>query len=650
MNLLCFLLAVLHYTLLSPDGGIRADIRTDEGISYSVSVDGKTVLAPSAVDMTLGDGTRIGAKCKGAKVTTRTVDTRLQTVVYRKSEVQDCFNELTLRLPAADIIWRAYDDGVAYRIVSRSRKSVTVVSETVEYNFAADYRAKVPYVSLKKSYPSQFATSFERRYASTSLSSWEKERLAFLPLMVDAGNAELLVMEADLLHYPGLYLVNNDGDTALEGVFAPLPDKVEQGGHNNFQGVVKSVKPCIAEAAPFEAFPWRILAVARRDADLADCDLVYRLSRQEDSRDWSWIKPGKVSWDWWCAWNLYGVDFKAGINTRTYEYFIDFASRFGLEYVLLDEGWAVPGAVDMMQVVDALDLPHLCRYAQERGVGLLLWGGFWAFNRDMEGLCRHYSEMGVKGFKIDFMNRDDQMMVDFCARAAEMAAKYKLVIDFHGVFKPAGLQRTWPNVLNFEGVFGLEQMKWLSETDMPDYDVTIPYIRMASGPMDYTQGAMRNANKKNYRPVGSEPMSQGTRTHQAAEYIVFDSPLVMLCDSPSAYEAEPDYTRLIASVPTVWEETRILDGKVGEFIVTARRAGGQWYVGALTNWTERELEIPLDFLGEGVWQVELCVDGPNAGRAARDYALRTLQVRAGERLPARLASGGGWFARFTPVK
>ena len=650
MSSLTFLLALLNFVLLSPDGSIRTDIRADEGISYSVTVDGKAVLASSAVDMSFGDGTRIGAKTKGARALTRSVDTSLQTVVYRKSEVRDRFNELLLRLPAADIIWRAYDDGIAYRIVSRSRKPLTVVSEKVEFNFAGDFPALVPYVARGKAGSSQFFSSFERPYSGITLSSWEKDHLAFLPLMVDAGVAKLLVMEADLLHYPGMYLCNNDGDNALEGVFAPLPETVRQGGYNNFQGLVESVKPCIAESEPFEAFPWRIISIARRDADLADCDMVYRLSKGDDGRDWSWVKPGKVSWDWWGAWNLYGVDFEAGINTRTYEYFIDFASRFGLEYVLLDEGWAVPGAVDMMKVVDAIDLPHLCRYAQERGVGLILWGGFWAFNKDIEGLCRHYAEMGVKGFKIDFMDRDDQLMVDFCARAAEMAARYNLLIDFHGVFKPAGLQRTWPNVLNFEGVFGLEQMKWHKDTDMPDYDVTVPYIRMASGPMDYTQGAMRNATKKNYRPVKSEPMSQGTRSHQAAEYIVFDSPLVMLCDTPTSYEAEPEYTRLIASVPTVWDETRILDGKVGEYIVTARRSGEVWYIGALTNWTEREMDIRLDFPGGSAWQVDLCVDGPNAGRAARDYALRTLQVRAGECLPARLAPGGGWFARLTPVK
>ena len=648
--MLCLLLSLLQFTLLSPDGGIRVDIDTAEGVCYSVSADGKTILAPSAVDMKLTDGTSLSAKPRGAKILKRSVDARVQTLVYRKAEVRDRFNELTLRYPAFDVVWRAYDDGVAYRIVSRSRKEVTVESETVEYQFAEDWQARVPYVARKKSYPTQFCSSFEQTYTLTRLSSWEKERLAFLPLMVETGGFKLLVMEADLLNYPGLYLCNNDGDSTLEGVFAPLPLKVVQGGYKNFQGMVEQAASCIAKAAPGEAFPWRILAIARREADLADCDLVYRLARPEDARDWSWVRPGKVTWDWWCDWNLYGVDFKAGINTRTYEYYIDFASRFGLEYVLLDEGWAVPGEEDMTRVVDDIDLPHLCAYARERGVGLLLWGGFWAFNKDMEGLCRHYSEMGIKGFKIDFLNRDDQVMVDFCARAAEVAAKYQLVIDFHGIFKPAGIQRTWPNVLNFEGVFGLEQVKWHTETDMPDYDVTFPYIRMASGPVDYTQGAMRNACRKNYRAVGSEPMSQGTRTHQAAEYIVFDSPLVMLCDSPSAYEAEPDYTRMIASVPTVWDETRILDGKVGEYIVTARRKGRTWFVGALTNWTGRELDIPLDFLGDGNWQAELCVDGVNAGRAARDYALQTCKVRAGGSLHARLASGGGRFARITCIE
>lgn len=650
--LLCLFLpaAGKNYVLLSPDGSIRIDIDASASLTYSVSVDGKTVLNPSQVSMTLTDGSVYGNRSDKARALRRSADEEIATVVYRKAVVKDKFNELVLRSAGCDIVWRAYDDGVAYRIASRSKKPFTVKSEQVEFNFASDWTATVPYVSRKTSYPNQFSTSFENTYTVMKLSAWEKGRLAFLPLMVEAADVKVLVMESDLMDYPGLYLANNGGSSCLEGVFAPLPDKVVPGGYKNFQGVVESVHPFIAQAGPGEAFPWRILAIAREDAALADCDMVYRLAKPQDERDWSWVKPGKVAWDWWCDWNLYGVDFEAGINTRTYEHYIDFASRYGLEYVLLDEGWAVPGEVDMMKIVGEIDLPHLCRYAEERGVGLLLWGGYGAFNKDIEGLCRHYSAMGIKGFKVDFMNRDDQLMVDFYARVAETAAKYKLVIDFHGAFKPAGLQRTWPNVLNFEGVFGLENVKWTKFMDMPVYDTQLPFIRNASGPMDYTQGAMRNATKKNFRAVNSEPMSQGTRTHQLAEYVVFDSPLVMLCDSPSSYEAEPAYTRLLASIPTVWDETKMLGGKPGEYVITARRKGADWYVGAITSWEGRAVDLALDFLGGGEWKAEICEDGVNADRAARDHAFKKIRVKAGDSLKFSMASGGGWFARLTPSR
>lgn len=648
---LCLLLwlpaAGKNHVLFSPDKSIKIDIEASESLSYCVSVDGKTVLNPSRVSMTLADGTVYGGKAAKAKALTRSVDEEIATVVYHKASVKDKFNELVLRSAQYDVVWRAYDDGVAYRIVSRSQKPFTVQSEQVEFNFAADWTATVPYAA-KRSYPNQFSTSFENIYTVFSLSGWEKGRLAFLPLMVEAGEVKVLVMESDLLHYPGLYLSNNDGDGCLESVFASFPDKVVPGGHKNLQDMVQSVHPFIAQAGPGEAFPWRILAIARQDKELADCDMVYRLAKPQDKRDWSWVKPGKVAWDWWCDWNLFGVDFKAGINTRTYEYYIDFAQRYGLEYILMDEGWSVPGQEDMMQVVSSVDLPYLCRYAEERGVGILLWGGFRAFNKDIEGLCRHYSEMGVKGFKVDFLNRDDQAMVDFCTRTAEIAAKYHLVIDFHGIYKPAGLPRTWPNVLNFEGVYGLEQLKGHSWTEMPVYDTQIPFLRNASGPMDYTPGAMRNATKKNFRPVSNEPLSQGTRTHQLAEYVVFDAPLVMLCDSPSLYEAEPDYTHLLTSIPTVWEETKVLDGKVGEYIVTARRNGKDWYIGALTNWDPRDLEIALDFLDGGDWTLELCEDGVNADKVARDHAFRHFNVKAGDSLPFHMAPGGGWFAHLHP--
>jgi alpha-glucosidase len=371
--------------------------------------------------------------------------------------------------------------------------------------------------------------------------------------------------------------------------------------------------------------------------------MVFRLSQPNAIGDTSWIKPGKVAWDWWNDWGLYGVDFEPGINNRTYEYYIDFAARNGIEYVILDEGWSVNKKADLMQVIPEIDVKHLCDYAKERGVGIVLWAGYWALNRDMEQVMKHYAEMGVKGFKIDFMDRDDQQMVDFYERAAVTAAKYKLMCDFHGAYKPCGLSRKYPNVVNYEGVNGLEQMKWSTiELDQVTYDVMIPFIRMVAGPMDYTQGAMVNAQKKSYHASNSEPMSQGTRCRQLAMYVVYESPFNMLCDSPTNYEKEPVCTEFIAKIPTVWEQTVALDGKVGEYCIIARRAGDVWYVGGMTNWDEREVEIDLSFLGEGNFAATEFVDGPNASKIGRDFLKKSIEVKGGSKLKVKMAVGGGF--------
>ena len=450
----------------------------------------------------------------------------------------------------------------------------------------------------------------------------------------------MCITESDLRNYPGMYLINQEGGRSLRGVFASVPIKENQGGHNMLQGLVRDRHNYLVKTKSPHAFPWRVIVIAKDDKDLADSDLTWRLAAPAAAGDWSWVKPGKVAWDWWNDWNISGVDFKSGVNNDTYKHYIDFASEHGIEYVILDEGWAVNKQADLMQVVPEIDLPMLCDYAAKKNVGLILWAGYWAFNRDMEGVCKHYSSMGIKGFKIDFMDRDDADMVTFYEKAAATAAKYHLVVDFHGAFKPAGLQRTYPNVLNFEGIHGLEQMKWSKpEVDQVTYDVTVPFTRFVAGPADYTQGAMRNATRENYYPSNTEPMSQGTRCHQLAEYVIFDAPLTMLCDSPTNYRQEEECTSFIASIPTVWDETIALDGKIAEYVVIARKSGSKWYVGALGNWDERDLVIDLSRLGVGAKQGEVYVDGINADRKASDYRHEKVSVNGIWKV--HLAPGGG---------
>lgn len=643
------------YVTSSPDGRLVATVYVGESITYSVEDSGEQMIAPSEISMTLSDGTVYGGAARLQKVTRRSVDRTVTPVVYKKSSVRDCFNEMTLQFKSFDLVFRAYDEGVAYRFASKSKTPFHVASEEAEFTFPKDWKAYIPYsnASDTSTLESQTFCSFENTYSVRPLSAWDKGRLAFMPVLVEAdGGRKVCITEADLRHYPGMFLHNPDGSTTLKGYQAKYPDKIVQGGHNMLQGLVQTRHDYIASAEPGAVFPWRVIIVSEEDKDLTNSDIVYNLATEADgSADWSWVRPGKVAWDWWNDWNISGVDFESGINNDTYKYYIDFASANGIEYVILDEGWSVNLAADLTQVVPEIDLGMLSEYAASKNVGLILWAGYWALNKDIEGLCKLYSGMGFKGFKIDFMDRDDQMIVDFYEKVCATAAKYHLMVDFHGAYKPTGLHRTYPNLINYEGVHGLEQVKWGVGIDEVTYDVTIPFIRMVAGQFDYTQGAMRNATRANYRALNSEPMSQGTRCHQLAEYVIFESPLNMLCDTPTAYMAEPVCTEFIASVPTVWDETVAVSGAVGEYVSIARRSGDVWYLGALGNWDPRDMALDLGFLGEGGYDVVVYQDGVNAHKKASDFAVKHLTLAPGQRtIDAHLAPGGGWVAVLTPAE
>lgn len=633
--------------LSSPDGKLKSTITVGDKLTYDISCNGQQVLAPSPISATLDNGKVWGDKARLSKVTEKKNDTQIDAPFYRSSCVRDYYNELTLRFKGDySVVFRAYNDGVAYRFVNHAKKPFCILNEEVDYRFPADVTASVPYVNAGKDgdYNGQFHNSFENVYTTAPISQLNKERLMFLPLVVQATpEVKVCITETDLNNYPGLYLTNAKGSNSLSGIQAPYPKTMKQGGHNNLQMRVQTREEYIAKVDGPRNFPWRVAVVTTRDTQLAASNLSYLLAEPSKLSDTSWIKPGKVAWEWWNDWNLCGVDFKTGVNNATYKAYIDFASQYGIEYVILDEGWAVNLKADLMQVVKEIDLKELVDYAAARNVGIILWAGYYAFERDMENVCRYFSEMGVKGFKVDFMDRDDQLMTDFNHRAAAMCAKYHLILDLHGTHKPAGLNRTYPNVLNFEGVHGLEQMKWRpAGFDQITYDVMIPFIRQVAGPMDYTQGAMRNATRENYYPSYSEPMSQGTRCHQLAMYIVLESPFNMLCDSPSNYMREQESTSFIAQVPTVWDETVVLDGKMGEYIITARRKGDTWYVGGLNNWDARDVEVDLSFLSSGSHKAVLFKDGVNAHRTARDYKREEVSVSSAQPLKVHLAPGGGF--------
>ncbi|WP_455627683.1 glycoside hydrolase family 97 protein [Parabacteroides chinchillae] len=642
-------MAQKNYNLQSPDKVLQAQITVGDDIQFSLTHDGTEVLAPSTISMTLQDGEVLGAKPKVSKVVKASVDKEILSPFYKKSVVKDEYNEATISFAGNySIVFRLYNEGLAYRFVTKKKGDIIVVGEEAEYNFSKDHKAFAAYVNNKaETFEKQYFNSFEQPYVNESITKLNNQRLMILPFLVELDNGKkVCITEADLEEFPGMFLNNSADKPCLKAIHAPFPKIEEQGGHNRLQMLVKERENFIAKTKGTRSFPWRVFTVSTDDKELADCDMVYRLASPSKVSDISWIKPGKVAWDWWNDWNLYGVDFRAGINNETYKYYIDFASAHGIEYVILDEGWAVNLQADMLQVIPEINLQELVNYGKAKNVGIILWAGYWAFARDMENVVKHYADMGVKGFKIDFLDRDDQKMVEFVYKAAKVCAENKMLVDFHGVFKPTGLQRTYPNVLNYEGVNGLEQLKWSPESyDMVTYDVTIPYIRMMAGPMDYTQGAMRNASRWNYRPVNSEPMSQGTRCRQLATYVIFESPFNMLCDNPSNYMREKECTEFIANVPTVWDETVSLDGKVAEYIAMARKHGDDWYVGALTNWEPRELTLDLSFLGEGNYKIELFKDGINADRAACDYKKEILSVPADRKLNIKMAPGGGYVAR-----
>ncbi|MDD3038486.1 glycoside hydrolase family 97 protein [Bacteroides sp.] len=641
--------------LTSPNGQIVLQATTGDELLISVSQNGRTLLEPSPIGMNIREIGEIGKQPKVTKVTKRSVSgQKIASPIYKKSEVEESFNELIVQFKGKYAVnFRCYDQGVAYQFQTNFGKTpITVINEKADYKFPDQSKGYAAYSNRGKDgdIDSQFLNSFENTYDYKSLSSLNDQRLVILPFLVElpANNQKICITESDLYDYPGMFLRSKANTSAMEGVYATVPKVTEQGGHNMLQKMVKEREGYIARTKGTRSFPWRIFAIADNDKDLLDNDLVFLLGRPSSMTDLSWIKPGKVAWDWWNNWNLKGVDFRAGVNNDTYKFYIDFAAENNIEYVILDEGWAVNKKADMLQIIPQINLEELAAYAKSKKVDLILWAGYWAFHRDMEKVVKHYANMGIKGFKVDFMDRDDQEMVDFMWEAAEVCAEHKMLLDYHGTCKPFGLQRTYPNVINFEGVNGLEQLKWKKQGyDQVIYDLTFPFIRMLAGPVDYTQGAMRNATQKGYVPNYTEPMSQGTRCRQLAEYVIFESPFNMLCDTPINYINEEESTEFITSIPTVWDETVALDSKIGQYISMARRSKDTWYVGAINDWKTREMEIDLSFLPDGNYQIEIFRDGINADRNATDYKKEKKMLSDDKKVKIKMYPGGGVAAKIS---
>lgn len=625
------------YNISSPDGKLNLKVNVDDKVHWEVSLNNATVISPTAISLAVDDKI-LGKKPRLRSGKKQEVRREIIPEVPLKSAIiQDEYNELLLTFRGNyAIAFRAYNDGVAYRFQTTFRNNVEVNRENLKVNFASDCKVYFP---EEKSYISHY----ERAYIDTTLTSISEKRFCSLPVLVKSKEGiNVLITEADLQDYPNMFMYGTGGNS-LTAQFpkAVLETKAVSKRPDRTEKIIKEAD-YIASTTGKRNFPWRVFTITDNDAALVESNLVYKLSAPSALDNFNWIKPGRVAWDWYNANNIYGVDFRAGLNTDTYKYYIDFAAAHGLEYIILDEGWS-KSTTDLAAPNLELDLEALISYGKDKNVGIILWMLWKPLDQNLEVLLDKFAEWGAKGIKVDFMQRADQDMVNYYERVAREAAKRHLLVDFHGAYKPTGLHRTYPNVMTFEGLKGLENNKW-SSAITPDHNLTLPFIRMVAGPIDYTPGSMINANEESFRDIYDTPMSMGTRCHQLAMYVVYESPLQMLADTPTNYYREPESTAFIAKFPVTWDETHVLEAKISDYILIARRKGDKWYVGAMNDWTPRELTLDCSFLGDGNYEIEIMQDGINADRNANDYKNVTDTITKSSKIKVRMAPGGGWAA------
>jgi alpha-glucosidase len=625
------------YKVSSPDGKITLNVSPATDLNWSVSYDGKEVISSAKAGMALVDGRILGSGEKVKKVTPGKINQILEPVVaYKRSKTEDNCNTLLIAFRSGVAIqFRAYNDGVAYRFETSFKDEISIKNEIADLQFPTGSNAWYP---LEES----FMSHNERVFIYSSLDTIGIKHLASLPTLFNANGVNVLFTEADIEDYPGMW-IRGAGSGKITGVQPGYPDTEKLTSDRDMY--VSTTKDYIAKTKGTRTFPWRAFVIAGNDKQLVESDMVFRLGSPSRVEDTKWIKPGQVAWDWWNASNIYGVDFKSGINNDTYKYYIDFASKNGIEYIILDEGWYKTGT-SVLKPIPEINVEELCRYGESRNVGIILWVVYKTFWDEIDEAVALYEKWGVKGVKVDFMQRDDQKMVNFYYEAARKTAEHHLLIDFHGSYKPDGLQRTYPNALTREGVRGMENDKW-ERNITPEHDVTLPFTRMVAGPMDFTPGAMVNMDKANFNPQFTRPASQGTRVHQMSMYVIYESPLQMLSDSPSNYMKEQECTDFIVKVPVVWDDIKVLAAKTGDYLLLARRSGSDWFVGGMTDWTPRQLELDLSFLPAGEYMMDIFQDGINADKHAQDYKHIKKSVKTGDKLKIEMAPGGGWVARIT---
>ncbi|ADB41691.1 glycoside hydrolase family 97 protein [Spirosoma linguale] len=627
-------------TIASPNGRVALTVSATDSVRFAVRFADQSLVSPSAIAMTLGSGQTLGAGVPQRSRLRTVRDSILPPVVTKRRVIRDHYTELVLEFRDQHALeFRVYDDGVAYRFRTAFTDSITVRTETARFAFADNPTVYYPAVQPRPEVD-RFHTSFEEPYQIRPLNQMPDSVLCFSPVLLAPANGPRVVLtESDLLDYPGMFLTRNGN--GLTGIFAPYPLTEKLVAAEYSQYIVSKRADFIARTTGKRTFPWRVLVIGT-DRDLPASDMVYRLATPSRIGDASWVKPGKCTDEWITNINLYNVPFRAGVNTETYKYYVDFAKRFGFDRILLDAGWSDNN--DLFKITPGMNIPELVAYAHSQGIKLSMWTLAATLDRQLEPAMKQFQSWGVDFVMTDFMDRDDQKMVNFYTRVAEACAKAKIMIMYHGAYKPAGFERTYPNAITRESVLGSEYNIWSTKAT-PDHDVLLPFIRMVSGPMDYEPGLLSNATKEQFRPISGQVMSQGTRCHQLAMFLVYDSPISIFSGNPSQALLEPRFMEFLGSVPSAFDETKVLDAQLGQYIVSARQKGNDWYIGGLGNWSAHDLTLSLDFLGDGAYEAVSCTDGPNADRNPVDYQFSTKTVTRTESLPVHLAPGGGFLIR-----
>ncbi|UDQ98748.1 glycoside hydrolase family 97 catalytic domain-containing protein [Lentisphaerota bacterium WC36G] len=640
------------FKLESPDKKLSISFNCEEKVSYDVSAQGLSIIKDAPISITI-DGTKYPAVNSNVTMTTSSSD---KFVVPQVKTINNSFHENYNALTLAfgnnlQLEARAYDEGVAFRWKTNfNKETILVNNEQNELKFTKGFSIYYPQLDGKN-----FISNQENVYHYFKNMNDMKGKLAKLrvpvPMLVNVNdNLKMLISEANLESYPGWYIKKDlTQENSFKSAYPAYPKGFKARGVRST--VPKQRENYIAKVAGKRALPWRAYLISS-DTDMMVNQLIYKLSDPSRVKDCSWIKPGKVSWDWWHAWNIPGVNFKSGINTQTYKFYIDFAAKSKSKYIILDAGWSkkVDHKETLLDVVDAVDIPEIVRYGKERGVGVILWTTAWALDYNFDKAFKQFSEWGIAGLKIDYLVRDDQTMVEFVYKVMQKAAENKLIIDFHGGYKPTGVSRTYPNFMTCESVKGLEQSKWSKKAD-PNYNTLLPFIRNVVGPMDYTPGAMQNSHLKDFKDNFKSPGSIGTRCQQLGMYVVYFSSIQMLSDAPTRYYAAPLAMEFLTEVPTVWDKSLGIEGKVGKFAAVARRDGNRWFIGGINNYDARELTIKLDFLTQGqTYQLKLYKDGKDIEEDATSVELQTVNVKYNDTIKVKMATGGGFAGILTPVK